>query len=351
MAKAAIAARDVAAIGITNQRETTVVWDRATGKPIHNAIVWQDRRTADACASLRAAGHEALVAQATGLLLDPYFSATKIAWILDHVDGARARPPARQALLRHGRQLPALAPDRRPRARHRCHQCGAHAALRHPQRPTGTTSLLHAVRRAARDAAARCAIAPPSSARPTRLLGATDPDPRRRRRSAGGDGRAGLLRAGHDEIDLRHRLLRAAQHRRRAGRLAQPAAHHHRLSARWQADLCARGCDLRRRRRGAVAARRLERDRRGERDRRARGARPIPTSRSIWCRPSSGSARRTGMPRRAAPCSGSPAMRGARSSPAPRSRRSATRPATCSTPCGRTGRRQPARRCCASMAA
>ena len=90
MAKAGAAARNVAAIGITNQRETAIVWDRATGRPIHNAIVWQDRRTADACAALRQAGHEPAITARTGLLLDPYFSATKIAWLLDHVDGARA---------------------------------------------------------------------------------------------------------------------------------------------------------------------------------------------------------------------------------------------------------------------
>jgi len=79
------------AIGITNQRETTVIWDRASGAPIHNAIVWQDRRTADACEVLRDQGHEADITARTGLLLDPYFSASKIAWMLDHVDGARAR--------------------------------------------------------------------------------------------------------------------------------------------------------------------------------------------------------------------------------------------------------------------
>ncbi|MBV0891414.1 glycerol kinase GlpK [Paracoccus sp. Z118] len=79
----------LAAIGITNQRETTVVWDRRTGKAIHNAIVWQDRRTADTCAKLKEAGHEPAVTETTGLLLDPYFSATKLAWMLDHVDGAR----------------------------------------------------------------------------------------------------------------------------------------------------------------------------------------------------------------------------------------------------------------------
>ncbi len=87
---AAVDAAQIAALGITNQRETVVVWERASGKPIYRAIVWQDRRTAEACAALRSAGHEADVQQRTGLLLDPYFSATKIAWILDHVAGARA---------------------------------------------------------------------------------------------------------------------------------------------------------------------------------------------------------------------------------------------------------------------
>ena len=87
-------ASDIAAIGITNQRETVVVWDRATGTPIHNAIVWQDRRTASRLAQLRAEGHEDAVRAATGLTLDPYFSATKLAWILDAVPGARARAEA-----------------------------------------------------------------------------------------------------------------------------------------------------------------------------------------------------------------------------------------------------------------
>jgi len=81
----------VAGIGITNQRETTLVWDRRTGEPVHRAIVWQDRRTASRCEELRAAGHEAAVREVTGLLLDPYFSGTKLGWILDNVAGARAR--------------------------------------------------------------------------------------------------------------------------------------------------------------------------------------------------------------------------------------------------------------------
>jgi len=90
MLHAKVAAKDVAGIGITNQRETTVIWDRASGRPIHNAIVWQDRRTAGYCDRLRRAGHEGAIAAGTGLLLDPYFSASKIVWLLDHVSGARA---------------------------------------------------------------------------------------------------------------------------------------------------------------------------------------------------------------------------------------------------------------------
>ena len=82
------------AIGITNQRETAIIWDRATGKPIHNAIVWQDRRTADICAVMKNAGSEAMVTEKTGLLLDPYFTATKLSWILDKVEGARDRAAA-----------------------------------------------------------------------------------------------------------------------------------------------------------------------------------------------------------------------------------------------------------------
>lgn len=91
MRKGGARAADVAAIGITNQRETVVVWDRASGRAIHRAIVWQDRRTAEACAALRADGAEPRIAARTGLLLDPYFSGPKIAWILDHVDGAREK--------------------------------------------------------------------------------------------------------------------------------------------------------------------------------------------------------------------------------------------------------------------
>jgi glycerol kinase len=89
-----LGAKDVAGIGITNQRETVVVWDRETGEPIHNAIVWQCRRTARECRALREAGHEAIIRERAGLVIDPYFSGTKIAWLLDNVPGARPRAEA-----------------------------------------------------------------------------------------------------------------------------------------------------------------------------------------------------------------------------------------------------------------
>jgi glycerol kinase len=99
LSKASSSAKDIAAIGITNQRETTVVWDRVTGKAVHRAIVWQDRRTAEVCAKLKSDGIESMIAQTTGLIIDPYFSGTKVAWILDHVPGARARAEAGELLF------------------------------------------------------------------------------------------------------------------------------------------------------------------------------------------------------------------------------------------------------------
>ncbi len=94
VAASGVGADGIAAIGITNQRETTVLWDRDTGKPIHNAIVWQDRRTSDLCRALVEAGHAETIRRKTGLVVDPYFSATKITWLLDHVAGARAAAEA-----------------------------------------------------------------------------------------------------------------------------------------------------------------------------------------------------------------------------------------------------------------
>ncbi len=98
--RAGISARDIAAIGITNQRETTLLWDRATGQPLHRAVVWQDRRTANICNDLRQNGHESMITARTGLLLDPYFSGTKLKWLLDTLPGARDR--ARRGELAFG---------------------------------------------------------------------------------------------------------------------------------------------------------------------------------------------------------------------------------------------------------
>ncbi len=98
--KTGLRAADITVIGITNQRETTIIWDKESGKPIHKAIVWQDRRTSDCCAELRAAGHDPLITERTGLLLDSYFSGTKIKWLLDHVPGARKK--AESGKLRFG---------------------------------------------------------------------------------------------------------------------------------------------------------------------------------------------------------------------------------------------------------
>ncbi len=94
VARARLSRGAIAAVGVANQRETTILWDRESGKPVYNAIVWQDRRTADYCAHLKREGWERRIAQKTGLRIDPYFSGTKLRWLLDHVPGARARAKA-----------------------------------------------------------------------------------------------------------------------------------------------------------------------------------------------------------------------------------------------------------------
>ena len=228
--KAGLKAKDIAAIGITNQRETTVVWDRATGQAVHRAIVWQDRRTADICAKLKSEGHEPAISAKTGLIIDPYFSGTKVAWILDHVPGARERADARRADVRHRRLLSAVAAHRRQGARDRRHQRFAHAAVQHPHRPMGRRTAENPAR-AALDAARGEGFLAPFRRQRSKPVRRRDCDLGHRRRPAGRHHRPGLLHARHDQIDLRHRLLCAAQHRRDAGRVEEQAAHHHRLSA------------------------------------------------------------------------------------------------------------------------
>ncbi len=340
LAAAGLAAGDIAAIGITNQRETCLVWDRRTGKPIHRAIVWQDRRTAGMCRDLKERGHEPMVTAKTGLLLDPYFSATKIAWLLDNVEGARARAEAGHLAfgtvdtfllwrLTGGR---VHATDATNASRTLLYDIAKGAFDDDLLRLFGVPrSMLPQVR----DCNADYGATEPS------ILGAAIADPRHRRRPAGCDHRPGLLRAGHGQGDLRHRLLCPAQHRRQAGPLAQPTAHHRGLPARGQAHLCARGRNLHRRRRGAVAPRRAEGDRVGRR--RAGRSRPRPIRRrtSTWCRLSSASVRPIGSRRPAAPCSAS------RAPPAPTRSRGrrwkpfATRRAICSRRCATTGRQKP----------
>ncbi len=205
----------IAAIGITNQRETTLVWDRATGEPLGRAIVWQDRRTSALCAELRAAGHEPMVTERTGLLLDPYFSGTKLKWLLDAHPGARERA-ARGELL-FGTVDTWLIWKLTGGRTHATDATNAARTLLYNIRAGGwdadICALLDvpmAMLPAVRDSAADFGETPPGPLRPR---GA---DPRRRRRPAGGDRRPGLLRPRHAQGDLRHRLLRRPQHRRHA---------------------------------------------------------------------------------------------------------------------------------------
>ncbi len=134
--KAQVAPDQIVAIAITNQRETTVVWDRATGRPVCNAIVWQCRRTAPLCEKLKTEGYEPLVRERTGLVLDAYFSGTKIAWILDDVEGVRAR--AKGVSWHLAQSNPAdLEPDGWTGPRDRCSKRVTDHALRYPEAGVG----------------------------------------------------------------------------------------------------------------------------------------------------------------------------------------------------------------------
>ena len=128
------------AIGITNQRETTVLWDRTTGDAVYRAIVWQSRQTAEVCARLKAAGHEPLFHERTGLVLDPYFSGSKIAWLLERDPSLRARAEAGEIAFGTIDTWLIHRLTGRPRARDRPHERLAHAPLRHPPRARGTPS-------------------------------------------------------------------------------------------------------------------------------------------------------------------------------------------------------------------
>ncbi len=220
-----VEAAEVAAIGITNQRETTLVWERATGKPLHNAIVWQDRRTADLCARMKAAWLEDEFKKTTGLVLDPYFSGTKLQWLLDNVGGLRARAEKGEVCFGTVDSYLVWRLDRRRRARDRRHQRLAHAALR-----PAHARLERAAVRAARSAAQR-------AARGVQLIRALRRDARRarparrhshlrhRRRSTGGAVRPGLLRRRRRQMHLRHRRVHADEHRQSRRPVAEWPAH------------------------------------------------------------------------------------------------------------------------------
>ena len=207
LAEAGIRGADLDAIGITNQRETVVAWDPATGEPVHHALVWQDRRTAARCDELREAGHEELVRARTGLVIDPYFSGTKIEWLLRE---RRGRPRRR---LRHDRRL-ACVQAHRP-ARHRLLERLADDAVRHPPASLGSGALRAARRRPREPSRAGALIA---GIRDHGCLRRPRASGRDGRRPAGGAVRPGVSARRDGQEHLWDRELRAAQRGQRCRR-------------------------------------------------------------------------------------------------------------------------------------
>ena len=271
-------------------------------EPIHNAIVWQDRRTADACAALKAAGHEPLIAERTGLLLDPYFSATKIAWLLDNVAGrARRAPSAASSPSARSTRFLLWRLTGGARARHRRHQRLAHAALRHPSRAMGrraAATVRRAARAAARGARLRRRIRrdarPSISARQSPIRGVAGDQQAAligqacfapgMVKSTYGTGCFLLLNTGDEAVASRHSLLTT---------IAYQSAGERTYALEGSIFVGRRG--------GAMAARRAwasiaTAPETGELRGRGRSRR----SASISCRPSPASARRIGTARRAA---------------------------------------------------
>jgi glycerol kinase len=248
-------AAELLAIGITNQRETVCVWDPQTGEPLHRALVWQDRRTADRCAQLREEGVEDLTRERAGLVLDPYFSATKIEWLLQNVDGLAER--ARDGRAVFG-TIDAWLVFKLTG------ELGTDAT-------NASRTLLADIRTGARwdpellassaCPSARCRRSGPRSASSgapatARCPGGTTCRSRDRRRPAGRAVRSGLPRPRPGQEHVRHRVLRPAQRRRRDAAAARGPADDRRLADRRADVLRARGRRLRHRRRGPVAARR-----------------------------------------------------------------------------------------------
>ncbi len=294
--KAGASARDIVAIGIANQRETTLLWERATGRAVHRAIVWQDRRTADLCARLKAAGHEPLFAAKTGLLLDPYFSGTKLAWLL----ATCPAPPTKAARgeLAFGTVDSYLLWRLTGGKVHATDATNASRTLLfdiHDGRwddrllqllgvpksvlPQVLDSLGRLRHRPIRNCSARAIpIYGIAGDQQAALVGQACFAPGMLKATYG-TGCFALLNTGSD-----------------AGRFEQQAPHHHRLSARRQAQLCARRLDLRRRRGGAMAARRFAHRGRAPPKPASLRKRPTRRRRSFWFRLLSGWARPIGGP-------------------------------------------------------
>ena len=327
-----------AAVGITNQRETTVLWDRKSGAPIYNAIVWQDRRTADRCAR---SATQAPSARRGGALAQNRLVVRSL--FQRHENRLDPRPCARRARcgegrahrVRHHRQLPAVAPDRRTAARDRCHQREPHRALRPPQGLLGRGAV-RVVRCAGRLLARGAGLRRGFRRNRRSVLGEIAADPRRRRRSAGGAHRPSVLRAGEVKSTYGTGAFLVLNTADRLVVSEEPAARHDRLPVE------RREPPTRSKAPSSPQARRFNgcatdwASSRARRTSRRSPARCRTAAGSTSCPPSRDWARLTGIRRRAARSSDSRAPRAAPKSRAPRSTRSSIRPSTCSRPWRRT---------------
>ena len=235
IAKSGVRPADIAAIGIANQRETTLVWDARSGATVGNAIVWQDRRTAARCQRMLLEGMEAELVDATGLLVDPYFSSTKLEWLLQD-PAVKARALAGRAQVRHGGQFSRMALDQGYTPRHGRNQRCAYPTLRHW--PSSVErALAGLLRRAARHAARRTGLRGGFRCGGSRVVRCADPNLRRGWRSAGGLDRPRMLRARRNQVYLRHRLFPNRQYWPGTHALQVSVADDGGLSHRWRADL------------------------------------------------------------------------------------------------------------------
>ena len=228
--KAKITSADIAAIGITNQRETVALWDRKSGKPVHKAIVWQDRRTAEYCEQLKKAGHEKTFTKKTGLLLDPYFSGTKVSWALDNVKGLRKK--AENGSIAFG-TIDSFLIWRLTGGK--SHVTDATNASRTLMYNIGTNKwdkgLLETLNIPAGILPEVLDCSDDFGVTDKSILGAEIPILGVAGDQQAASNRQCLFCARHDEIDLRYRLLCVVEHRKGPCRLQEPLAYHNSLSS------------------------------------------------------------------------------------------------------------------------